>query len=435
MAFATAAALLTGLAAGGAAAQDWQVTGRLSQELSAETNRGLDSDPEASVGSTTTLSLTAGLDTPRTRWTLGSSVSLRAFTGAEEDDDVDVVSPAFNAGVAHRGIGWDLGGSFSFRRSNTSFNTLVSAVDFGDVGGGDVGGDPGDTGGDTGDIGGDTGGDVGGDAGAGGDTGGGDGVGTDLVTDRDATRTDISVGGRLSLNLTRRDTVAMDIGTAVVRFSEDDTSLEPSTSFSLGSTFSRRVSALTTLSGTLSGRRILIDDEENTRSTGITARLGVSRQMSPRLTASFSGGATVSLITQDETAASGAEESVTVSPSTTGSITYLEGDTRIGLSLSQAVSPSSDGDITDRTSISASFSQPINRTQSFNVATGFSRSSSTDGDGETTLGFEIAPSYSIAVTQDWNASIAYRFRLGSDEDETTTSNGVFLSVSRPLRLY
>ncbi|MEM6972808.1 MAG: hypothetical protein AAF577_08380 [Pseudomonadota bacterium] len=411
-----------------ATAQDWSLTGRFAQGFSAETNRTLDNEgDDTSFGSTTTLGLEAAYLTPRTRWGLSTGVALRAFTGGDSDEDVDIASPRLNGSVAHVGIGWRLTGNASFRRSNTSFNSIADAVEFPiDPGGGDGGGDGG---------GGDGGGDAGGGDGGGGDGGGG--IGTDIVSDEDATRTDISFATGLTLNLTQLDTVSFNFGSSIVRFSENDADLEPSTSFFGGANFSRRLTQRTSLNTGLSLRQFQIDDERNTSSIGFTAQAGISRQVSPRMSASFSAGATLSRIERDAFGILPAETTTTISPSGTASITYQEGETRIGLSLTQAVTPDSDGDINDRTSIGFRFSQPINRTQSVSLSSGLSRSSSTDGDGDsgTDIGFEVSPSYSIRLTEDWQASVSYRFRLGNDDNGTAISNGVFLNVSRPLVLY
>ncbi|MEL6198147.1 MAG: hypothetical protein AAFT19_09885, partial [Pseudomonadota bacterium] len=58
-----------------------------------------------------------------------------------------------------------------------------------------------------------------------------------------------------------------------------------------------------------------------------------------------------------------------------------------------------------------------------------------DGGEDTDVVASISPQLSWRINQDWRANLRYTFEVGTDDDSTNISNGVFVSVSRPLVLY
>ncbi|MEM6487476.1 MAG: hypothetical protein AAF677_04275 [Pseudomonadota bacterium] len=398
-----AAALLVGVAP--AAAQRWSLDARFSQTLSAETNRDLDTDGnDPSFGSTTVLGTRIGYETPRARWSLGSSIAIRAFTGGDDDDDLDVVSPTVGASMSLFGRRWSLANSLSFSRQNATFTQLGDGISLEES---DI---PDGLGADTGD--------------------------TAVLEDGDATRTAVSFGSSTTFTLTPRNSISFGANLGIVRFSEEADTLEDSNTYSTSATFTHRVSQRTALTLGSSISRSTVDDLESTVSTGGSVTVGFQRTVSPRLEIAGNGGVTITRIGEDQPNGF-RDTSTTVSGTGSFGVLYREGETAFNLSLAQSVRPDADGDISNVTSLSAGFTTPLTSTQSVSVTGGLSRSSTvSSGDGsETDLVAEIGPTYSLRLTDDWSASLGYRLRFGNDDNGSAVSNGVFLSVSRPLQLF
>lgn len=394
---------LTG--AGHAGAQDWSLSSRIGETLSFESNRSLDEDSEESFGSTTTLNLRGGLETDRALWNLNTDLRFRFFTN---DDDVDLFSPNVRLNGRVDGNTWELAPRLSFRRNNQSFSSLLQIADDG----GDIGG--------------------------GGD--GGTGESTGVIDDAEATRTDFQVGSDLSLFLSQTSSLNFDLNFEMVRFSEEDDDLEDSTQLELTTQLSRQLTQRTGLFVRGGVSFFTIDDVEDTTAINFDSQLGVSRQVSPRLTVSASGGASITFRDEDDPVfGSGSDTSVNGSGSL--NISYLEGDTRFSLGLTQTVEPGDDGEIDNTTRVFAGLSQPLTTRNTFSVTGSVARTSPSfsedddDDDAENRLFASISPQLSFKLTNDWDANLRYTFSIGSDDDSTEFSNGVFLSVSRPLILY
>ncbi|MEL7346466.1 MAG: hypothetical protein AAFS07_08185 [Pseudomonadota bacterium] len=393
---------------GDAGATEWSLGGRISQALSFETNRNLDEDGDPSFGATTTLNLVGGLTTDRASWTARSNLRFRFFTG---DDEVDLFSPNVRVNGRVNGQTWQLNPFLRYRRNNVSFNDLLLIEGDDDIGDGDIG-DDGD---------------------------GGTGDSSAIIVDADATRTDVNLGSGLSLALSPRNSVAFSGSYALRRFSDDANDLEASDTFRFSGQVSRQVTPRTGLfvSGGLA--YFQIDDVEETTSFSFSSTVGISRRVSERLAISASGGASVTSRNEDNpTPGDDDDDDTSVNGSGRFSIEYLEGDTRFTLGLSQSVSPSSDGDIRNRLRLRLGLRQPLDQTKTFSVVGAVTRSSDAfddDGGGSGRIVGSISPQISYSVSEAWRANLRYTFRFGSDDDDSAISNGVFVTVSRPLSLY
>lgn len=389
-----------------AAAQDWSLRARVGQTLSFETNRTLEDDAEPSFGSTTALSINGIYETERARWDLGSNLRFRFFTN---DDDVDVFSPnvRLNGRYALTSTA-SVTPFLRFRRNNQSFNALLFIEDPGDP-----------------------------TAGIGGDGDGGTGGATSVITDADATRTDIDFGSGLTFGLTPRTQLGFDASGSLRRFSDDAETLENSTAARFQTTVTQRLTQRTALNFGSGVTLISIDDAESTSAFAFTNTVGVERQVSERLAIAASGGATFTRRTEDDLATGGSETETAITGSGGLSLDYREGDTRFSLNVSQAVEPGDEGDVDVFTRLRLGFSQPLTLRNTISVTGAVARSTSAfeDGGEDTDVVASISPQLSWRINQDWRANLRYTFEVGTDDDSTNISNGVFVSVSRPLVLY
>jgi len=363
---------------------------------------------------------------------LVSSLSRSRFVVPEK---LCAIEPRFSGGMSYRAKRWRVSPFFNFARSRVRFNQLVGLTGVGvpiDPGPPDVPGDPTDP--DTPDIP-DT-----------PDPGPIDdpdvpidepGIDPDdtEIEDRDATRTSFGFGSGFSYVLTPRTSAQLSASSQFVRFSASDDDLENTTRLNFSSSVSRAISERNTGSVSLGVSRFLIDSDDDPNATSVRATVGLSRTVSARLSFNTQAGIVYSVREELE----GREDLETSTIGATGSVgvSWRNGEQRFGFNLAQSVQPSSGGEITNRLSVGASFSQPITRTQNFGLTTSLSRRTETFGEDEDGASFvaRISPSYSLRLDRDWRASVRYNLTVGSSSDDLRFSNSVFLSVSRAFELY
>jgi len=395
-----AAILLACLVAGAlpspASAQVWSLGGRLNQRFEIDTNRPVDPVSQGfTYGSITNLGLDFGLRTKRSSWNLYAGAVARAFGGPGDTNNLNGVDPRIN-----------MKGAFDTPRTTTSlgFSLDVRPVSFVEFT-------------DTGDI----------DA---------DGVSRDA----NALRTRVAANAAFSLRVDQRNTLSFTGSGQVLRFSNSSDSLDPSSSTNFGVSWSRAVSPRTSVSLSSNVQFFQADDRQSTQYVNANVTLGFQRKLTPRFSLGGSAGVSGTRRWADTFTPFGTVERETqTNLGGVGSLnlTYRTPDTDYRLGASQSVDPSSDGELQNRTAANFGIVHRIDRRQRLTINGAVSQRSNigSNSTSDSGLFFQFVPAYSYRLTEDWDASLSYRFRLRNDTDGTGISNAVILGITRDLAIF
>jgi hypothetical protein len=301
-----------------ATAQVWSLGGDVSQRFEIDTNRALRDDSEGVIfGSISDLDLVLGLETHRADWQLKTGARARAFAGPGDTENLTRIDPkfAFSGGYGGRRIAASFNFDFDIRP--------VSFTEFDEEGDIDADG---------------------------------------IARDADAIRTVLSAGAGLTFTLDPRNTLSFTGSGRIERFSEGNDRLEPSSSASFGLSWNRRVSPRTSLSLSSSVQAFRADDLENTRFLSGSVTAGVQRSVTRRLSFGGSAGVSITRRSTDTLSPFGTlGRTTTTSVGGVGSLnlSYLLPRTSVVLSASQNVSPSSEGELQNRTAANFSVNHRI----------------------------------------------------------------------------
>jgi len=412
-----------------ASAADWSANARISETLSFSDNLQLnEADREPAFGSTTRLGLTLRGRQGATNWSLGTGFRARAFTGRGADSDAVTLRPGNIRGrINYNARQYSLGGNFSFRRRSTTFITFDEIDDFDDADDElpDGADDPDDTDGADGADGAD----------------GVDGaVDTAIRQRQDTVQTLLNLGTNLGFAVDALNSVNAGIQTTIVRFSDDDPDLTPSTSIAGSFGWSGRLTPRTTTGFSVRLRRFMADDRQNTQSTGLSLRGRLGHRWTPRVSSSASLGLNLTRITRNSfvnnagVLVPGSEETRVNGVGSLG-VSMRRRATSLSINASQSVRPSTFGDLRTVTSVGVRVSHRINNWSRISFPVRYSLQSELGGDEDINQFFSVGPSYSVRLADNWRASLRYQFRLSADDDGTGLSNSVSVSVSRNLNIW
>ncbi|MGF1553666.1 MAG: hypothetical protein ACFBWO_14390 [Paracoccaceae bacterium] len=423
------AAALAAMAPAGAAAQGFTLDGSLSQNLSLDTNPSLDSDrgggEPISFGSNTRLSLNGRLATQRSSWRLATGFGFRYRTNRDEDQDAlrELFEPTLRLSGQIAQPRFALSPGLTFRRRRLDSDDTAFADDFGDTLGGL----------DLPDF---------------------DDDGFDVVEDElidqdtaaddatldDVETTEIRVAPSLGLSvpLSPRTSLGTGVNASFRRVGETTEQIAGSTSFGANASLRRSVSQRTDLTLSFAGQRFLSELETARDATLFNTRLGITRTASPRLSFSASGGLVYTLFDERDIGAQPSDEDSTLGFSGSLAVDYRTAARRFSLGAAQSVSPSANGDLSNRTSLFASADENLTRRHSLTLRLRLSRSRDIDadgGDGDGSLIARVSPGLSYDVSRNWSARLSYAFLIGSNDGDLRLSNGATLTLTRDLALY
>ena len=224
----------------------------------------------------------------------------------------------------------------------------------------------------------------------------------------------------------RIDNLIASVSADRVDFTENVSSVTPHTSVVLSAAWTRL------LTRRLDGRVIAsvnyFNDESDSDLQRLlyNAALGAAFRASPRLTVNANAG--VSVIDQRRNATPTVAEQSDVTLGFEGllSLSYTpRRDTIITFSLSQHTSPDNLGGLRSGQAASAAVGYQLNELSSLNLSGTFSNSSATGEDGESTQAWSLSPSYTHALSRQWNLALSYQWR----KTDATVSNSAFLTLS------
>lgn len=473
---------VAGLLAAGAAlsvvpagAGDQRITGRLSQTFLSDTNTQLEAGGETSLGSITRLGLNYSNRTPSAQLSLGTGFNYSAFTG-RNDDNISGLYPNLN-------------GSYSVsrptRRLGFTFSASIRPVDFFANTGLDLDivdqdpfpedeepvEDPDDPGDDA---------DPDADPDADGEFEPPDDDVVDLPDDtraaRETLRVNLSIGASYSRQLTQSASQSFGLRLARRDFLEDAGTLVPSTNLSANTGFNQQLTARSSWGVSAGSSLFIAEGGAERRTVSVNVSPSFRYNETPDIRYSFSLGPRLSVTQFERTTAAGREQVSEVSPGISGNagLSYTDGPSTFGLSLTQGVVPDDQGFAVNRTGLSARYGRRVSATDRLGARVGVSYRTALSGDDssgfndtlsattsanwshrfnsrasgglnanlrllddnagqEATLG--LGANLSYRLTRDVNASLGYNFRIQEDEGSGDfTSHRVSLTLSRPFTL-
>lgn len=376
-------AVVIGSAAGSAAASGWSAKGFLRQEF--RLTVGDDEDGSNVPASSTSLGVTFSNQTPTTLFSISPGVVFTLADRADSDQDNFSVNPRLSASLAHNTPRLSLTGSISavpqFRSDRQFDSVFVQDPNTGNV---------------------------------------------ETVTETtNVDPLEIVSSGNLGLGyrLDTRNTLNTGIFFRRVDFSGDSGSLEPSTTIGGNVGLSRAIDTRTSGSMTLTYRRFMSEDEEQSDSDSFTASLGASRELTTRLNGGIDLGVTV--VNDEDGLDAGFSGGVRAR--------YRFNETFSGtFNLRQVVDQNDDGLVETVTAANGGLDYRFNERSSFGFSAGYSRSEplASDGDASANDTVTLGARYSYRLTQDWGMNFSYGLRASNDEGDTQFSNRFLVGFSR-----
>jgi hypothetical protein len=363
-----------------AAAADWSLTGRTALTIEADTNRDLDVDSDGPVyGATTTAGLTLGVRTEQLTISLSAGAEGALFGGPGDTSELTRLEPGdVAATLGYTGKTYTFGARASFAIDPTSVTQIE-------------------------------------------DTG---------LTDTDTSQLTTRAGVDLTLRLDERTDALFGATADLIDFAESADGLEPTRTYGVSTGLRRELTRTTTGTATLGLRHFSADNAEETRSQTLDLSAGLDHRRTSRHTVGVTGGVT-------------AVRTVEIGQGTefdlgaTGGLRfgYRLQNLTFELDASQAIDPSSEGELQAFTRVGGTLGYAINARERFSLATALSRGTPLSGDTASSLTFTTGPTYTLALTEQTALSLGYQFRLSQDEDAgAATGHQVFLTLERRFTL-
>ena len=166
------------------------------------------------------------------------------------------------------------------------------------------------------------------------------------------------------------------------------------------------------------------------KSRTVSAQAGIQHLRTSRHSLGASGG--LSFVSSD---LSNGDSSTQIGFVGSGSFNYKLDEFSAGLSVSQSVQPSSEGELNSLTSLSGDISYRINSLQSLGFRINYTRRSDISGGGDILQFVTLGPSYNYSLTKDSSLSLGYQFRLRDEvASDVVTGHQVMLTLAHDLTL-
>lgn len=395
-------------------AANWELTARISESLSFDTNPDLEVDEnELSFGSTTSAGLTLSAAQGRNRFVASTGLNATFFTNQDSGDDLNGIRPNLTLRYIRSGTtwNWNTSASFDIRPSDfTDFRDVLLQPDPEDP---DLTDPPAPT----------------------------DPI-LDTVEIEDATdRIDIRAASNLSLSMTPRDTLTFGVSASATRFAESVPGVSTSENFGGSFSYSRALSPISSGGFTASVLRFSSEEQEAPGSTegySFSIAGNYATSMTPRTSVSTSLGLSFTTRTDEDLIADVLVETDDTDIGFTGGfgLTYAVQRRQLGLNVSQGVRPSTTGDTRNVTSFAASYREVLSDRLSLSVGTAYILESDVGFTGEVDQRYTFTTGLTYDLSRNWDASLTYQFRGEKDDDSdgTAISNRISLSLSRNFNL-
>lgn len=393
----------------------WTLGASVSETLELNSNPDLDFDNQRDsgdieFGTTTFANLQFGARTDRTVWSLSTGANLRYFTGQDDsnnNDNVNGLRPNLSGRMLYQGQTYSVSSRANFDISSTAFDEFrLVPIDGEEEPPPEFPTDP-----------------------------------TDQLVrvTRDTDRISFGAGTTLSLTLSPVNSITTSLSYSGQRYSESVPGFSISDNIGGSFSFSHRLSQISSTGFSISVLRFTSEANQsrnNQDGFSVNATVDYSTELSPQTNISASLGAAYTDET-DETDVNGvlvSDTDRTVSATGRLSLGVDLPRSRFRFGLSNGVRPSSTGDTKNVTSITAGYSHELTRHARLSISGQYSLQTPIGSTDEMDHFFSVGPALSYQLSQNWRASLAYRFR-GSDEEEgTAIGNSVSLTLSRSFDL-
>lgn len=358
-------------------AVDWEIETTTNQLTEVDDNFRLEEDSSGVVfGTTTTLDLGVFARSPTSLWQFNPGFKATVFGGPGNTEDLNEITPQVSTEYSRQGQRTSQSASFDFSTDSASFTEID-------------------------------------------DTG---------LTTEDATRTQYNLDGSFTYLLSPSGSSLGLSGFAVVtRFSEGTSSLTPTTNVGASVDLSHVVNPRLTTGLSLGVRQFTADNAEDVESLTYSLDGSATYNFNSRWSFAMGLGALVTDTERFVTIANGTRRDTEVSPgfNANAEIAYRRESTEFSLTASQALEPSSLGELQTRINFGFSASQQINErsTLRFDATYSSQTSSSTFDENDTDrVLFSVSPGYSYQLTRNWSADLSYRYRRLSGSSSADSSN-------------
>lgn len=382
-----AAAVACCLSAGSAAPADWAANGFFSQNFSVNAGDFFEDGEEfiedTFLQSTTDVGVSISGRTPRASWSFSPGLRASVSTAEEENRSfTDVVRPRFNGAFSYAGPRYGLSAGLSL------VPDFTNETQFEDTG----------------------------------------------IVERDVLQ--ITAAGNLGFRYTvdQRNSLSLSGAATFRTFTGPTETLEDTRTYSLSGGWSHAATPRTSLSLGSSWSYSPRLSQSGTSAQTVSMTIGANHRLNSRTGLSATLGPAVSFLsTRTAAAGGGFVEEDTVDGSVVGSLGFSYSGLRssVSFNVNQNVDQNSEGQIVNRTSLSASYGYTL--TSRSRISIGSTLGSQTpllaDADRQT---LSVTPTYSFQVNQDWSLQAGYRLRAERREGDVGVSNFVFLGVSRGL---
>lgn len=356
---------------------DWQIETTTNQLTEVDDNLRLEEESSGVVfGTTTNLDLGIFARTPTSVWRFTPGFRASVFGGPGNTDGLNEITPRVNTEYTRTGPRTSQSAGFSFTSESTSFTEAD-------------------------------------------DTG---------ITTEDATRTQFNLTGDFTYLLSPSGSSLGVSGFAVVtQFTDGTSSLTPTTNVGASVDLSHVVNPRLTTGLSLGVTQFVADNEEESESLTYSLDGSVNYNFNSRWSFGLGLGALVTDTERFVTIANGTRRDTEVSPGfdANAEIAYTRESTQFALTASQALEPSSLGELQTRVNLGFSASQRINERSTFRFNANYSAqtSSSNFEENETDrVVFSLSPGYSYQLTRNWSADLTYRYRRQSGTSSADSSN-------------
>lgn len=236
----------------------------------------------------------------------------------------------------------------------------------------------------------------------------------------------ISYGARAGLThlWTPVDTLALSVSVARADFTGEAPDVSPHTDLDFSGTWSRRLTRR--VDGRLRGSVGYFESEDDEQRFVYDLAVGANVRATRRLTVDFNAG--VNIVDLSSAGEGGSMQSSDISAGFTGDFTLVYTpwrDTQVTLAISESVTPDGLGNLRSGQAVSGAVSYRINELSSFNVTGSLSNSSEAGDGGDSTQAWIVSPTYTHALTRDWNLALTYRWV----KTDTAQSNTALLTLS------
>jgi len=319
---------------------------------------------------------------PRLELSASTGTSFRKSAGPGKSDNLNSFDPNLSLGLVKRGLTSTISLSSSFKMQNSTFSELED---------------------------------------------------TD-VTNQKTDRLTLSLNSGWTYNINSNNAFSLSGGLTVVDFTKSSPSLSPFINLNTQAQWTRNLTNLTSVNGTLGVSFFKADNIEQRQSTTFSTSVGLSTRLSPRLSVNSNAG--VNLIKTNENlvvlgAVVGKTSDTSLGFKTDMGVTYALRSIQLSLTAQQALDPSASGQLNQRSSLGFSINKTINRRSSLSLSTQASRrKSASDSSSEITDQFSFNPRYTYKLARDWQASIGYDFTYRKNDTGTAQSNKLFVSLSK-----